>query len=118
MITRLQEVHPAVGDQVNKAVFLSQSARPNSPQHVLQRLWFAYSNERVAHYSFNKVKRPERNPSILVQPKAKILDELRLKHSKALRLEQTLALTLFSQAQLPCVELLWTLPSASLTLHD
>lgn len=102
MVTCLQEVYLTVPDEVDDAVFLCQPSRPNSCQHVFERLGFSNAGKWLAHQGLDEVKRPDRDAPIFIDPKAKILDELGMKYCQPLGFELEPAFTLLAQVQLPC----------------
>ena len=104
MITCLEEVDLAVRNEVNNAVFECQPARPGSCQPVFQRFGFSDSKERFAQHRFNKIQCPDRNPPILLDPEAQILNKLRMENRETLNPAAAFGPTLFCQARLPCAE--------------
>lgn len=102
MTTCLQEVYLTVPDEVDDAVFLRKPTRPNSCQHVFERFGFSNARKGLAHHCLDEVKRPDCDAPIFLDPKAKILDELGMKHCQPLGFELRPAFTLLAQVQLPC----------------
>ena len=78
MVSRLQEIDTASGDQVHQPVLLGKPPRPRAGGQEPERFWLAYAFERVAHDGCDEIQGSKRQPAIRFDPEAQILEELRL----------------------------------------
>ena len=60
MVTRLEEIDPSLADAIDQSMLLSESARPASREHVLQRFRLSQPGEWVTQDVLNEFKGAER----------------------------------------------------------
>jgi len=80
VIPRLQKIDPRSAHPIHQPVLLSNSPRPTSCQHVLQRLRLSNAHKRIAQDSLDQFESPKTNLPIIFDPVAKVLSELRMKY--------------------------------------
>ena len=78
MVPGLKKVDSIVGDDVNDAVLLRETARPRAVRPILERLWFADARKRFALDGLGEIERPQRDLSVLFDPVAEIFEKLRV----------------------------------------
>ena len=84
MIACLQKIDSTFANQVYKAVFLGESARPGAGRKVLQWLRLAHSREGISQNSLNQIEGAKGNLAVRFHPVLQILDELRMKYGHPL----------------------------------
>src|SRR5437899_2514897 len=75
VIPRLQKIDPRSAHPIHQPVLLSNSPRPTSCQHVLQRLRLSNAHKRIAQDSLDQFESPKTNLPIIFDPVAKVLSE-------------------------------------------
>jgi len=85
----LQEIDPVLRHHADDAVLLCKPPRPGSTWNVPERFRLSNAVEWVAKDRFRYVERAQGDLAIRLDPKAKILDELRLKDGGSLLARRT-----------------------------
>ena len=83
MITGLEEIDPVVTDEINKTVFLGETAGPDAGGKEFKRFGLANAGEGVTHDRLDQVEGPERHLPVGFNPVAQIVQELRLEDGLA-----------------------------------
>jgi len=98
MIARLKDIDPVVTDEIHQTVLLSDPPRPDIRTQILERFWFAYTSERIAHNGFDQGHDAQCGSPVLLNPIAQIIAKLWLEHSIAQHALRWIVLTRFRQA--------------------
>lgn len=67
-------------------MFLSDTPRPTSDEHIFQRFWFPRPFEGVPHDCFNEIEDSGRDAALVFDPKPEVLKKLGLKYGEPFRL--------------------------------
>ena len=76
MIPAHHEINPFVSNEIDEAVLLSDSARPDVRSEVLEWLRLSDPVERTTHHSFDQGKNAQGDAPVRVDPEAKVFPEL------------------------------------------
>ena len=93
MIPGLEEVDTVVADEVNEAVFLGETARPDTGGEILERFRLADAAEGIAHDRFDQVEGAQGHLSVGFDPVVQVVTEFRLENGLA---------TFTPQGRCPC----------------
>ena len=86
VITRLQEVDPAIPDEVDDAMLFGETARPRAGRQVLQRLGLPNTREGITEDRLHEVQTSQSHLPVGRHPEAQVVDELRVKDAQPLPL--------------------------------
>jgi hypothetical protein len=75
-----EEIHAIVSDEIYDAMLLGYAPRPDISTHVLQRLGFSNSGERITHDGFDQVQNAQGSSAISLHPMTQIPAEFILEN--------------------------------------
>jgi hypothetical protein len=79
VVARLKEIDPFCPNHIHDSMLLGDTSRPDVRAKVLERLWLADADKRVAHDRLDELQDAEGNASIRLNPVAQIVTKLGLK---------------------------------------
>jgi hypothetical protein len=85
VVSSLEEIDCFVGDPVNQPVFLSDTPRPTTSEHIFQRFGLSRPFQWIPHDSLNKIGHSHRHGALVVDPIPEVLKKLGLKCGDSLR---------------------------------
>lgn len=85
VISRLDEMHLVLSDEVHDAMLLSQATGPGSAGEVLQGFRLSQTLERVSQDVLYDVERPERDLPVIRHPEPEVFPKLVVENRETLR---------------------------------
>jgi hypothetical protein len=86
MVSSLEEINGFIRDTVHQPVFLADTTRPAACQHISERLRLSQPLEWISHHCFDQIQHSDCSAAFGLDPKPKVLPELRLKDRDPLRI--------------------------------
>jgi hypothetical protein len=86
MVSSLEEINGFIRDTVYQPVFLADTTRPAACQHISERLRLSQALEWISHHCLDQIQHSDCSAAFGLDPKTKVLPELRLKDRDSLRI--------------------------------
>lgn len=80
MISSLKKINPVIANEVNEAMFLGETARPDSGGKILKRFGLANASKWITHDGLDQVERSHGSLTVDFDPVAKVFPKFRVEN--------------------------------------